>query len=72
MHSFACEEAAHVDLEVWEHMNHDFQAFGTAMPQSAQALRRLGQVIDTALSVSPPMTTNSANDGVNERSVLRT
>jgi hypothetical protein len=48
MHSFACEEAAHVDLEVWEHMNHDFQAFGTAMPQSTQVLSRLGQVIETA------------------------
>jgi hypothetical protein len=48
MHSFACEEAAHVDLEVWEHLNYDFQAFGTAMPQSAQALSRLEQVIETA------------------------
>jgi hypothetical protein len=38
-------------------MNHDFQAYGTTMPQSAQALSRLGQVIDTALTVSPAMTT---------------
>ena len=56
MHSFACEEAAHIDLEVWEHMNHDFQAFETAMPQSAQALSRLGQVIETALTVSSAVT----------------
>jgi len=51
--SIAQGQGAQVDLEVWEHMNHDFQAFGTAMPQSAQALSRLGQVIETALSVSP-------------------
>jgi epsilon-lactone hydrolase len=55
--SIAHEQGAQVELEVWEQMNHDFQAYGTAMPQSAQALRRLGQVIDTALSVSPPVTT---------------
>jgi acetyl esterase/lipase len=53
----AREQEAQVELEDWEQMNHDFQAFGTAMPQSAQALRRLGQVIDTALSVSPSVTT---------------
>ena len=55
--SIAHEQGVQVELEVWEHMNHDFQAYGTAMPQSAQALSRLGQVIDTALSVSPAVTT---------------
>ena len=53
----AHEQGAKVELEVWEQMNHDFQAYGTAMPQSAQALSRLGQVINTALTVSPPVTT---------------
>jgi acetyl esterase/lipase len=51
--SIAQGQGAQVELEVWEQMNHDFQAFGTTMPQSAQALNRLGQVIDRALSVSP-------------------
>ena len=32
-------------------------AYGTTMPQSVQALSRLGQVIETALSVSPAVTT---------------
>lgn len=53
----AHDQGAKVELEVWEQINHDFQAYGAAMPHSTQALRRLGQVIDTALSVSPPMTT---------------
>jgi acetyl esterase/lipase len=51
------EQEAQVELEEWKRMNHDFQAYGTTMPQSAQALSRLGQVIDTALSVSPAVTT---------------
>jgi len=55
--SIAHQQGAQVELEVWEQMNHDFQAYGTAMPQSAQALSRLGHVIDTALSVSPAVTT---------------
>jgi acetyl esterase/lipase len=55
--SRAREQGAPVELEVWEQMNHDFQAYGTAMPQSAQALSRLGQVIETAVAVSPAATT---------------
>ena len=38
---------ADVVLESWEDMNHDFQMFGTYVPQSAEALRRLGEVIET-------------------------
>jgi len=53
----AQEQGAQVELEVWEQMNHDFQAYGTAMLQSVQALSRLGQVIETALAVSPAVTT---------------
>jgi cholesterol oxidase len=36
-----------VVLETWEDMNQDFQLFGPDAPQSAEALRRLGEVIDT-------------------------
>lgn len=35
-----------VVLETWEHMNHAFQIFGPDAPQSAEALRRIGEVID--------------------------
>lgn len=38
---------ADVVLESWEDMNHDFQMFGKYVPQSAEALRRLGEVIGT-------------------------
>jgi hypothetical protein len=31
---------------MWEEMNHDFQLFGPDAPQNAEALRRLGEVID--------------------------
>jgi acetyl esterase/lipase len=55
--SIAHEQEVQVELEVWEQMNHDFQAYGTAMPQGAQALSRLGHIIDTALTVSSPVTT---------------
>jgi len=42
-----CARSQGVDvvLETWEDMNHDFQMFGPDVPQSAEALRRLGEVI---------------------------
>jgi len=42
----AQSQGADVVLETWEDMNHDFQLFGPNAPQSAGALRRLGEVID--------------------------
>jgi epsilon-lactone hydrolase len=42
----AKEQHADVFLESWEDMTHDFQIFGPDSPQSAEALRRLGKVID--------------------------
>jgi epsilon-lactone hydrolase len=42
----AQEQRADVVLETWGDMNHDFQMFGLDLPQSAEALRRLGEVID--------------------------
>jgi epsilon-lactone hydrolase len=45
----ARKQGADVVLETWENMNHDFQIFGPHVPQSAEALRRLGEVIDVAV-----------------------
>ena len=42
----AKSEGADVVLESWEDMNHIFQIFGRHVSQSAQALQRLGEVID--------------------------
>ena len=42
----ARQQGADVSLESWEDMNHDFQMFGAQTPQSAEALRRIGEVID--------------------------
>ncbi len=42
----ARREGADVLLESWADMNHDFQMFGRYVPQSAEALRRLGEVIE--------------------------
>ncbi len=41
----AREQKADVVLETWPSMNHDFQAFGYDVPQSAEAIRRIGAVI---------------------------
>ena len=42
----ARSQGAEVVLETWEDMNHVFQMFGPDVPQSAEALRRIGEVID--------------------------
>ena len=42
----ALEQGADVVLETWDEMTHDFQLFGPDSPQSAEALQRLGQMID--------------------------
>lgn len=38
-------QGADVVLEVWPEMNHDFQAFGEEVPESMQAMARIGEVI---------------------------
>jgi acetyl esterase/lipase len=43
---FAQKQGADVVLETWDDMNHVFQMFGLDSPQSAEALQRIGQVID--------------------------
>ena len=39
------KQGAHVKLEVWPNMTHDFQAFGDITLESQQALRRIGDVV---------------------------
>ncbi len=41
----AKEQGADVVLETWPAMNHDFQAFGYDVPQSAEAIQRIGEVV---------------------------
>jgi acetyl esterase/lipase len=53
----AQEQGADVVLETWEDMNHDFQMFGLDSPQSAEALRRIGQVIDVRVRGQKKMET---------------
>ncbi len=60
--SFVAEakrQAADVSLDVWPEMNHDFQAFGYDVPQSAEALHRISEVIAGRLSASNQTTTSS-------------
>jgi monoterpene epsilon-lactone hydrolase len=40
---------ADVVLESWEDMNHNFQVFGADAPQSVEAFRRIGEVIETRI-----------------------
>jgi epsilon-lactone hydrolase len=42
-------QGANVSLESWEGMTHVFQLFGPGAPQSVEALRRIGEVIDERL-----------------------
>lgn len=39
-------QGAEIALEIWPEMNHDFQVLGPNVPQSAEAVRRIGEVID--------------------------
>jgi monoterpene epsilon-lactone hydrolase len=41
----AKRQSADVALEVWENMNHDFQAYGDSTPQSRAALSHIGHVV---------------------------
>ena len=45
------KQGGDVVLETWEDMNHVFQMFGPDAPQSAEALRRIGQVIEERVRV---------------------
>lgn len=38
-------QAGEVRLDVWKHMNHEFHAYGDDLPESAEALRRIGEAI---------------------------
>jgi epsilon-lactone hydrolase len=42
----AKDQGADIELESWDYMNHVFQVFGPEVSQSAEALRRIGQMID--------------------------
>jgi acetyl esterase/lipase len=42
----AREQNADVVLDTWPDMTHDFQLFGLDSPPSAEALRRIAEVID--------------------------
>lgn len=55
----AKSQGADVVLEAWEDMNHVFQMFGPDAPQSAEALRRIGEVIDLRLRKRKKMETVS-------------
>jgi acetyl esterase/lipase len=53
----AQKRGADVVLETWEDMTHVFQMFGLDAPQSADALRRIGQVIDVRVREKKKMET---------------
>ena len=42
----ARNQGADVVLEAWEEMNHDFQIFAPDVPQSAEAVRRIAEVVE--------------------------
>ncbi len=45
----AKKQGVDIRFDVFENMNHDFQAFGPMTPESAQALKRIGEIIDERL-----------------------
>ena len=44
---------ATIRFDVWDEMNHDFQALGDRMPQSKEALERIGEFAQAAISQPP-------------------
>ena len=50
----AKQQGADVTLEIWPDMNHDFQAFGYDVPQSMEALQRIGEVAMSAQDLREP------------------
>ncbi len=42
----AKQQGADITFDVWPNMNHDFQAYGDLTPESAAALKRIGEVVD--------------------------
>lgn len=42
-------QGATVRLDVWEYMTHKFQSLGESLPESHEALQRIGAAIDWAL-----------------------
>lgn len=43
------EQGTQISLEEWKQMNHVFQAYGTIIPQSKEALQRIGEVIQQVM-----------------------
>jgi acetyl esterase/lipase len=65
----AREQGADVTLETWENMVHDFQLFGDKAPQSAAALRRIGEVIEKHVPVAgrePPKVVETISPGTRQ------
>jgi acetyl esterase/lipase len=46
-------QGASVRLDVWEHMTHEFHSMGIYLPESHEALQRIGEAIKSALTVVP-------------------
>lgn len=46
-------DGARVQLDVWEHMPHDFQAFGARIPENRQAFEKLGEVFRHHIPAGP-------------------
>ena len=53
----AQSHGADVVLETWEGMNHVFQIFGRDVPQSVEALSRIGEVVDSRVRRETPTRT---------------
>ena len=51
-------QGASIRLDVWEHMTHEFQSWGIYLPESHEALQRIGEAIKSALAVAPNIAPN--------------
>ncbi len=61
----AQKQGADVVFRTWDDMNHDFQIFGPDSPQSADALRKIGEVIEERTPAQKGVVTPNSNGSGN-------
>jgi acetyl esterase/lipase len=60
----AREQGAELTLDVWASMTHDFQSFGSFLPESQEALKRVGMIIRRYCGAASPRRNSGCSLGL--------